>query len=74
MRLSTKVFTVSGVALGAGTFVLGLSDGVSVANTLGQTIGNMLGFGIVWFAYSRIEFQIDQYMKRRSVQKGNDRK
>lgn len=30
MKFSTKVFTVSGIALGAGSFTLGISDGVSV--------------------------------------------
>jgi hypothetical protein len=29
----------------------------------------MIGFGLIWFIWSRVEFQVEEYMRKRSVQK-----
>jgi len=71
MKFSTKMFSISGVTIGIASFIWGGSEGLHLAENLGQTTGTMVGFAVIWFVFSRIEFQINGYMRKRSVQKGD---
>lgn len=69
MKLSNMLFVLGGLILGVGSFVWGILNGTTVGSALGQITGTMIGYGVVWFIYSRLEFQVNKYLQKRSVQK-----
>jgi len=73
MKFTTKVFAIGGLVLGVGSFASGMLDGSTVANTMGQVTGTLLGFAVVWFAFSRIEFQVNCYLERRVKRKQQEK-
>jgi hypothetical protein len=66
MRLSNWVFIAGVFVIGWGTLIYGGLSGFTVGSALGQMTGTLVGYGLIWFVYTRVEFQINGYMQRHS--------
>lgn len=65
MRLSNMLFLAGGIILAGGSFVWGITNGVTMGQSLGQVTGTMVPYALTWFIYSRAEFQVNRYLQRR---------